>query len=128
MLLGMVVQRAIVEGQGKIGLEGPNERVGADVKAANSIPLDIEDVSVLTVEVSQNGDIHIRLESSLNYGYCRSCGHKLTKLHGYDDWVKVQHIPILGHAVFLHYRPKRYKCIECDRKPTPDLSNEPFFF
>jgi transposase len=83
-----------------------------------AIPLDIDDVNVLKVEVSQNGDIHLTLESSLNYGYCRVCGQKLTKLHGYDDWVKVQHLPILGHAVFLHYRPKRYECPDCDGRPT----------
>lgn len=82
------------------------------------IPLDIDDVKVLKVEVSQNGDIHITLESSLNYGYCGKCGQKLTKLHGYDDWVKVQHLPSFGHAVFLHYRPKRYECPDCDGKPT----------
>jgi transposase len=83
-----------------------------------SIPLDIDDVNVLKIEVSQNGDMHITLESSLNYGYCRRCGQKLMKLHGYDAWVKVQHLPILGHAVFLHYRPKRYECPDCDGKPT----------
>ncbi len=83
-----------------------------------SIPLDIDDVNVLKMEVSPNGDLHISLESSLNYGYCRKCGEKLTQLHSYDAWVKVQHLPILGHAVFLHYRPKRYECPDCDGKPT----------
>jgi transposase len=83
-----------------------------------SIPLDIDDVNVLKVEVSQNGDIHITLESSLNYGYCRKCGQKLTTFHGYDAWVKVQHLPSFGHAVFLHYRPKRYECPDCDGRPT----------
>jgi transposase len=83
-----------------------------------STPLDIDDVNVLKVEVSSNGDLHITLESSLNYGYCRQCGQKLTKLHGYDAWVKVQHLPSFGHAVFVHYRPKRYECPDCDGKPT----------
>lgn len=70
-------------------------------KSQISIPLDIEDVNVLKVEVNQNGDFHITVECSLNYGYCRKCGQKLTTLHSYDAWVKVQHLPILGHAVFL---------------------------
>jgi transposase len=82
------------------------------------IPLDIEDVKVLKVEVNQNGDLHITVESSLNYGFCRQCGRKLTKLHGYDGWVKVQHLPSFGHKVFLHYRPKRYECPDCDGQPT----------
>ncbi len=71
-------------------------------KAQISIPLDIDDVNVLKVEVNQNGELHITLESSLNYGYCRRCGQKLTKLHSYDAWMKVRHLPILGRAVFLH--------------------------
>ncbi len=83
-----------------------------------SIPLDIDDVNVLKIETRANGELHITLESSLNYGYCRRCGQKLTKLHSYDEWVTVRHLPILGHAVFVHYRPKRYECPECDGKPT----------
>jgi transposase len=80
--------------------------------------LDLEDVNVLKVEAHQNGDIHITLESSLKYGICRKCGRRLTKLHGYDNWVKVQHLPSFGHTVFLHYRPKRYECPACDGQPT----------
>jgi transposase len=83
-----------------------------------SIPLDIDDVNVLKIEGRANGDVHITLESSLNYGYCRKCGQELTKLHSYDAWVKVRHLPILGHAVFVHDRPKRYECPDCDGKPT----------
>jgi transposase len=60
-------------------------------------------MSTSSIEVSPNEDLHITLESSLNYGYCRRCGQKLTKFHGDDAWVKVQHLPILGRAVFLHY-------------------------
>jgi transposase len=83
-----------------------------------SIPLDIEDVNVLKVEIGAEGALHIHLESSLNYGYCRRCGQKVTKLHGYDSWVKVQHLPSFGRAVFLYYRPKRYECPSCDGRPT----------
>jgi transposase len=83
-----------------------------------TIPLDIEDVHVFKVEVSQNGDIQIQLESSLDYGYCRKCGRKITKLHSYDDWVTVRHLPIFGQAVYIHYQPKRYECEACDGGPT----------
>ena len=47
-----------------------------------SIPLDIDNVNVLKKEVSPNGDLHITLESSLNYGYGRQGGQKLTTFHG----------------------------------------------
>jgi transposase len=102
----------------KSPFKGEADEDATMAKAQISIPLDIEDVKVLKVEVGVNGNLHITLESTLNYGICRKCGHKLTKVHGYDNWVKVQHLPSFGRAVFLHYRPKRYECPECDGKPT----------
>jgi len=69
-----------------------------------TIPLDIADVNVLSVDYT--GDAyHIRLESTLTYGYCRKCGQKITALHERDAWVKVQHLPILDRAVFLVLQP-----------------------
>ena len=79
-----------------------------------SIPLDIEDVTVLKVDIGKDGSLHIQLESTLNYAYCRKCGQRITKLHSHDEWVKVQHLPILDKAVFLSYRPKRYECPTCE--------------
>jgi len=102
----------------QLGVKDKAEKDGQMAKPQISIPLDLDDVNVLKVEVGQNRDLHITLESSLNYGYCSKCGQKLTKLHGYGAWVKVQHLPSFGRAVFLHYRPKRYECPECDGQPT----------
>jgi transposase len=82
-----------------------------------TIPLDMGDVNVLSVEF-RGGAYHIKLESSLEYGYCRQCGQKITALHEREDWVKVQHLPILDRAVFLYYQPKRYRCPDCEGRPT----------
>ena len=82
-----------------------------------TIPLDIADVNVLSVEF-RGGAYHIKLESSLDYAYCRQCGQRITGLHEREDWVKVQHLPILDRAVFLYYRPKRYRCPDCEGGPT----------
>jgi|SRR5579862_549212 len=82
-----------------------------------TIPLDIADVDVLEVEY-RGGAYHIKLESSLEYAYCRKCGQKITALHERDEWVKVQHLPILDRAVFVYYRPKRYRCPNCEGGPT----------
>ncbi len=82
-----------------------------------SIPLDIADVNVLSVEF-RGGAYHIKLESSLEYAYCRQCGQRITALHEREDWVKVQHLPILDRAVFLYYRAKRYRCPDCQGGPT----------
>ncbi len=82
-----------------------------------TIPLDIADVNVLSVEF-RGGVYHIKLESNLEYAYCRQCGQRITALHEREDWVKVQHLPILDRAVLLYYRPKRYRCPDCEGGPT----------
>jgi transposase len=83
-----------------------------------SIPLDIPDVRVLDVQVSQNGDYVITIESTIKTAHCRRCGQVIGKFQGYDDWVTLRHLSILGHPVYLRYRPKRYCCLKCDGKPT----------
>lgn len=82
-----------------------------------TIPLDIADVNVLSVEFRGEA-YHIKLESSLEYATCRKCGQVIRALHEREDWVKVQHLPILDRAVFLYYQPKRYRCPDCEGGPT----------
>jgi transposase len=86
-------------------------------KVQISLPLDIEDVEVLKVELDGE-TIHIQVESSLKYARCEQCGRKIVTFHGHGDWVKVQHLPSFGRPVFIHYRPKRYECPYCDNHPT----------
>jgi transposase len=86
-------------------------------KVQISLPLDIEDIEVLKVEV-QGASIHIQVESSMKYATCEACGRKITTFHGYGEWVKVQHLPSFGRVVFIHYRPKRYRCPYCENHPT----------
>ena len=85
------------------GFKGRAEAAAQRTKPQLSILLDIDEVNVLKIEARPSGDLHIRLESSLSEGYCRKC---VTKLHSYEAWVKGQPLPILGHAVFVHDRPK----------------------
>src|SRR5271165_1564286 len=82
------------------------------------IPLDLPDVMVLGVEIGPTGAIHIKVESTLPYGYCHQCGQKLTKSHGYGDWIQMEHLPSFGKRVFIHYHPKRYECPDCEGHPT----------
>jgi transposase len=86
-------------------------------KVQISIPLDIEDVEVLKVEV-KGEELHLEVESSLKGARCGQCGRRIEQFHGYGEWVRVQHLPSFGRTVFLHYRPKRYRCPYCDTHPT----------
>jgi transposase len=83
-----------------------------------TIPLDIPDVRVLQTQLTAHGEFIITVESTLLSARCHRCGRLIRKSHGYDEWVTVQHLPILGRPVYLRYRPKRYRCDDCDGHPT----------
>ncbi|HLF27707.1 MAG TPA: ISL3 family transposase [Anaerolineae bacterium] len=83
-----------------------------------SIPLDIPDVRVLQTHITEQDEFIITVESTVSSARCHRCGREIHKFHGYDDWVTVRHLPILGRSVYLRYRPKRYRCEHCEGKPT----------
>lgn len=83
-----------------------------------SLPLDIPDVDVLRTKINRAGDVVITVESTLKGTTCRQCGRKIDKPHGHDDWIELQHLPILGRRSYIRLRPKRYRCLSCDNKPT----------
>ena len=84
-----------------------------------TIPLDTlrADVRVLQTQLTKQGEFIITVESTLEGTRCRCCGREIQS-HGRDEWVLVRHLPILGHPVYLRYRPKRFRCETCDGKPT----------
>jgi transposase len=85
--------------------------------AKMTIHLDLPNVNVLEVEVSERG-YTISVESTQTGTQCGRCGRKIRVFHGYNDWVEVRHLPILDQAVYIRYRPKRYQCPYCEGEPT----------
>lgn len=83
-----------------------------------SLPLDIPDVDVLRTRINRADDVVITVKSTLKGTTCRQCGRKIDKSHGHDDWIELQHLPILGRRSYIRLRPKRYRCLFCDNKPT----------
>lgn len=82
------------------------------------IDLDLPDVEILEVKRKRRGTYIITVESTLSSAQCRKCGREISKFYGYGREVQVRHLPILGHKVYVKYRPKRYECPYCDGKPT----------
>jgi transposase len=83
-----------------------------------SIPLDLPDVRVLKTELSKQNELIITVESTLTTTNCQHCGRLLTKEHAVDDPILLRHLPILGHPVYIRIRPKRFRCPDCDNRPT----------
>ena len=82
------------------------------------IPLDLPDVRVLEVSKTEQGDWLIRVESTLEGTKCHRCGRPISHFHGFDQSIRVRHLPVFGQSVFIEFRPKRYRCDHCEGKPT----------
>ena len=82
------------------------------------IPLDLPDVRVLEVSKTEQGDWLIRVESTLEGTKCHRCGRPISHFHGFDQSIRIRHLPVFGQSVFIEFRPKRYRCGHCEGKPT----------
>ena len=82
------------------------------------IPLDLPDVRVLEVSKTEEGFWLIRVESTLSGTSCRKCGRQLTAFHGFDQPIRLRHLPVFEQAVYIELKPKRYQCSHCQGKPT----------
>lgn len=80
--------------------------------------LEIPDIKVKSMRLNKAGDVIITVESTKTGTLCRCCGRLIDKRHGHDNWIELQHLPILGRRTFIRLRPKRYRCHKCDGKPT----------
>jgi len=83
-----------------------------------TFPLDLPDVRVVQTELTKNRELIITVESTLDSATCPQCGRTVTKLHALDDPILLRHLSILGHPVYIRIRPKRFRCSDCDGRPT----------
>jgi len=83
-----------------------------------TVPLDIPDVAVLSVNQNERRDVVITVASTLVGTPCQHCGQPLTKLHGRDRWLELRHLPLLGQRTYIRLQPQRYKCASCAGKST----------
>jgi transposase len=95
-----------------------SQEEGAVINAQITIPLDIPNVQVRSVEQNERGECTITVESTIEGTHCRQCGREITDLHGVDEAITLRHLPILGRPVYLRLRPKRYRCSYCEGGPT----------
>ena len=95
-----------------------SQEEGTVINAQITIPLDIPNVQVRSVEQNERGECTITVESTIEGTHCRQCGREITDLHGVDEAITLRHLPILGRPVYLRLRPKRYRCPYCEGGPT----------
>src|SRR5512144_485410 len=82
------------------------------------LPLAIPEVEVLSTEFRPDGALLIKVESTRQGACCSRCGRETHQLHGYDRPIQLRHLPLLERQVYLEIRPKRYRCLHCEGRPT----------
>jgi transposase len=82
------------------------------------ISLDIPNVKILETKTNEKGHIIVTVESTVKGTVCHKCGSHIDKPFGYDRWIVLRHLSILGHEVYIQIRPKRYQCMRCNGHPS----------
>ena len=82
------------------------------------IPLDIPDIRLLSSSRTEQGDLLLTVESTHKSTPCHRCGRELTRVHGLDRAIRLQHLPILEQPVWIEIRPRRFQCRHCQGHPT----------
>ncbi len=80
------------------------------------IPLDLPDVRVLEVSKTEEGTWLKRVESTLKGTSCLGCGKELTHFHGFDQPIRLRHLPVFEQPVYVELKPKRCSLSELQRK------------
>lgn len=79
--------------------------------------LNLPDIQVLKVEITER-EIRCDIESTRGYSLCHRCGQKATRFFEHGETLTLRHLPICEKEVFLSLRTKRYRCLDCDGRPT----------
>ncbi len=82
------------------------------------VPLNLPQTRVLEVKQTERGEWLIRVESTQKGTRCRQCGREITEVHGYDEPIRLRHLPLFEVPVYVEIRPRRYRCRFCAGGPT----------
>ncbi len=84
--------------------------------------LGIANIVIHQTFLGKNHEIILHLESTEVGTKCGNCGKNIKASHGYGEEIVLRHLPICEHELYLHIRPKRYKCKICNRVSNQKLS------
>src|SRR4029453_8260916 len=80
-------------------------------------------VRVLSSEMNER-EISIQVEFSLHHAVCRQCGQKATEYVRAGETLRLQHLPIFNRPGYLYLHTKRYRCLNCDDRPTTTQNDD----
>ena len=82
------------------------------------IPLDIRNVDVLSNEITDDGRLIIKVESTLKTTRCGLCSREIACRYGHGQERILRHLPVLNMRTYIKFRPLRGQCCDCETWPT----------
>ena len=79
-----------------------------------TIPLDINNLKVISQTLDTQGNIIITVESICTKTTCHKCGKDATKRYGYGSLMEYRHTSVFDTPVILRIKPVRYECEHCE--------------
>ena len=83
-----------------------------------TIPLDINNLKVISQALDSKGNIIITVESICTKTTCHKCGKDATKRYGYGSLMEYRHTSVFDAPVILRIKPVRYECEHCEAGTT----------
>ncbi len=83
-----------------------------------ALSLDVPEIRVLASRVLADDTLLIEVESTLATALCHRCGQEIDRFHGFDQPIRLRHLPVFRREVFVEIRPKRHRCPQCEGGPT----------
>jgi hypothetical protein len=71
------------------------------------IPLDIEEVEILSTEITDDDRLVIQVESTLDTTHCGICGQEIACRYGHGQERILRHLPVLNMQTYIRFRPRR---------------------
>jgi len=81
------------------------------------ISLDIPNVEIEKMDITENGDRIITVVSTVEGTRCHKCGREIIKHYGHGGPIELRHLSILGMKTYIRIHPARYQCTHCAGKP-----------
>lgn len=81
--------------------------------------LGLSDIKIDNVRTASDGSIHIKVSSIKSEILCRQC-QAPTRGYGKGRPLCMQHLPLLGHEVYIEITPSRGICSQCDNITTTE--------
>jgi len=80
-----------------------------------TIPLDIDNLKIISQILDSKGSIIITVESTCTKITCHKCGKDATKRCGYGALMEYRYTSVFDTPVILRIKPVRYECEHCEK-------------